>query len=76
MPDFEVSVSNDVGRSMEHVTATLARRYPEIQIVGRYLDERHADELWICRAPSVAHVERWATEQALHVTRIRRLTEP
>ena len=76
MPEFELSVSNDDGRSMEHVTATLARRFPEIHVVGRYRGEQQADELWLCRAPSVAHVERWVAEEALYVTRIRRLAEP
>ena len=50
--------------------------FPEIEIVGRYVSEQHEDELWICRAPSVAHLERWVAEEPLHVTRIRRLAEP
>lgn len=76
MPDYELSVPHDDRRSMEHVHAHLAKRFPEIEVVGRYVSEQHGDELWICRAPSVAHVERWIADEALHVTRIRRLTEP
>jgi hypothetical protein len=76
MPDFELWMQCDDRRSPEQMRARLALYFPEIEIVGRYLSEQHEDELWICRAPSVAHLERWVAEEPLRVTRIRRLAEP
>ena len=78
MPDFELTlttadVPDDVGKGA--ITA-LATRYPEVDVVGRYRSDATDHELWICRAPSVAHVERWVGESALRVIRIRRLAEP
>jgi hypothetical protein len=74
MPEFEMSLtpSDRAGDALDR----LGTRFPEIDVVGRYRSIDAADELWVCRAPSVTHVERWAAEAELHITGIRRLAEP
>jgi hypothetical protein len=74
MPEFELSVTPCDGDAAAF--DRLGPRYPEIDVVGRYRSTDTAVELWLCRAPSVAHVERWVDETDLRVIRIRRLAEP
>jgi hypothetical protein len=45
-----------------------ARRFPEVVVDDRYV--AHDDtprELWVCHAPSAAHLQRWATAAHLDV---------
>ena len=74
MPEYELSVTPRAGDAAAF--DQLGNRYPEIDVLGRYRDVATTAELWLCLAPSVAHVERWIDEADLHVTRIRRLAEP
>ena len=56
-----------------HVSSAIeltARRFPEVTVECRYVPH-HADgsQIWVCRAPSEAHVVRWADRARLAPSR-------
>lgn len=74
MAEFELSMMPS--DQDDTAVARLRTRYPEIDLIGRYVSTEGVGEMWLCRAPSVAHIARWTDEVGLHVTRIRRLADP
>jgi hypothetical protein len=74
--DFALALSSEHAVATTAATARLAQRFPEVEVVGQYRCDDTGDELWICRAPSIAHVERWVAETAVRITSISRMSEP
>ena len=71
MPRYELRVPPiapaDVGRAID----TIPRRFPEIEVIERRYDDTNQVDVWICRAPSVSHLERWASASALPLATLR-----
>ena len=46
----------------EQATATASLRFPEIAVEQRFSarDDNGGRDIWVCRAPSAAHLRRWA----------------
>jgi hypothetical protein len=66
---LELVPSADAGHAQLEAAVSLAtRRFPEVEVERRYVvrvdDPR---EVWVCRAPSEAHLTRWAAEAHLDV---------
>jgi hypothetical protein len=60
------------GTQLEAAVSLASSRFPEVVIERRYV-VRVADlrEVWVCRAPSQAHVTRWVAEARLDVPSVR-----
>ncbi len=57
-------------------SASARWRFPEIAVEHRYVThDRIGRELWVCRAPSAAHVERWAEAAPLELRSLRQIVE-
>ena len=68
MPRYEVRLTVASVTERSRAVDVLARRFPEIDVIEQHRDGVAREEVWICRAPSATHVERWATESALRFT--------
>jgi hypothetical protein len=65
MPRYEVRITIPWVTDRSRAVDVLARRFPEIDVIEQHQDRVAREEVWICRAPSATHVERWATESDL-----------
>jgi hypothetical protein len=77
---FETDASVRTGRDQ---VDTLAHRFPELELEHSYLvhDGGGSREVWVCRAPSEAHLRRWAIAADLMLRHVQRIdadtaTEP
>ena len=69
MPRYEVRLTVASVTERSRAVDVLARRFPEIDVIEQHRGRMPLDdEVWICRAPSVTHIERWATESELPFT--------
>lgn len=57
---FETPLTDD--DAGDRAARLAAQRFPEVALEHRYAvhDDGSHREVWVCRAPSVAHVRRWA----------------
>ena len=69
--DMEQTASRDPGGG-----ALIRRRFPEIAVEHRYLaHDLVGREMWVCRAPSVAHIERWAEAALFQLRSLQQIDE-
>lgn len=70
---FETPLLDDTAR--ERAGRVAAERFPEMEIEHTYVTERDdvSREVWVCRAPSASHVERWAAATQLPLGVVRRV---
>lgn len=63
------------GDDRARAAALAARRYPEIEVAETYVvaPEGEAAVIWICRAPNVTHLRRWAAAAGLSIEPLRRI---
>ena len=75
MPRYLVQTDEVTGSGLNGAERLAARRFPEISIEHRYVsdDGTTAREVWICRAPSEAHLGRWAESAHLSITSMCRI---
>ena len=75
MPRYLVETSVVGGSHLDHAEGLLAHRFPEISVERRFLtdDDTTTRAIWVCRAPSDAHVVRWAASAELSITSMRRI---
>jgi hypothetical protein len=61
--------------TVDAVLKLVAHRFPEIAVEVRYTAHDHVDarEFWVCRAPSVAHLDRWTAAADLPVESVHRI---
>jgi hypothetical protein len=50
-----------------------AHRFPEVALEQHFTDHAGTTDMWVCRAPSCTHVQRWADAAGLQVQAIRRV---
>jgi hypothetical protein len=69
--DMERTATPDPG-----ATAVISRRFPEIAVEHRYTaHDLVGRELWVCRAPSAAHLERWAEASPFELRSLQQIYE-
>jgi hypothetical protein len=62
VPRYLLETATTSAEDRKRAGATAAQRFPEVAI-ERYLsasDPADGRDLWVCRAPSAAHLRRWA----------------
>lgn len=64
MSRFEVHVSWPPAEGRADAIQTLARRYPEVEVI-EVAPLSDGAERWTCNAPSITHLLRWAREQGV-----------
>lgn len=72
---FETEGASEPQRSSgPHLAAW---RFPEVAVEHRYAAHGvpHGKELWVCRAPSEAHVHRWAAASDLELAALRHVDD-
>ncbi|MEO6571528.1 MAG: hypothetical protein ABIO83_08265 [Ilumatobacteraceae bacterium] len=62
MSRFEVHVCWGSTQARSDAIGTLARRYPEVEVLDVELRDDGA-ERWTCGAPNITHLHRWIREQ-------------
>ena len=60
-----------IGRAIELASV----RFPELALTHRFALRETDTEVWLCSAPSAAHVERWSEESRLVIGPVRRIDE-
>ena len=62
MPRYLVETETAGTLQLTRATRLAAQRFPEIAVEHHYTayDEASTRDLWVCRAPSRTHLERWA----------------
>jgi hypothetical protein len=62
VPRYLVETAAATADDRDRATATAARRFPEVGIERVFSAHDGADsrDIWVCRAPSPAHLRRWA----------------
>jgi len=62
MPRYLLETSATTGPDRDRASAAAAHRFPEVAIEHRFTaqDDSSSRDIWVCRAPSEAHVRRWA----------------
>jgi hypothetical protein len=60
---------------LDEAERLVAHRFPEIAVERRYVtdDGITARAVWVCRAPSEAHLGRWAASAELSITSMCRI---
>ncbi|MPY93055.1 MAG: hypothetical protein GEV08_08315 [Acidimicrobiia bacterium] len=68
MPQFLFETGPTGGPHLDDAGGLAARRFPEVVVEHRYAvhDDGRRD-VWVCRAPSKAHIERWAAAARLEL---------
>ena len=69
---FETGPTSD--SEVERALALVSHRFPEISVERLYTS--HADRgtaVWVCRAPNVAHMQRWAEAGRLRLSHLRQV---
>ncbi len=66
MPHFLVETTTTSRTGLLGAVRMAAERYPEIAIEDRFVaHDGPAREVWVCRAPSSTHLQRWAAAAGL-----------
>jgi hypothetical protein len=75
MPRYLLETDLVAGGHVEGAEGLTVRRFPEIAVERRYStqDRTGARAIWVCRAPSEAHIGRWAAALHLSVASVRRV---
>jgi hypothetical protein len=75
MPRYLLETRAESGSRLEGAERLAAQRFPEISFERHYVtdDGSTARAIWVCRAPSVAHLGRWAETAELAVTSMCRI---
>lgn len=69
--DMDVTGEPDGGER-----ARTSRRFPEIVVEHRFVEhDRTGHEVWVFRAPSAAHVERWASATCSALRSLKQIEE-
>jgi hypothetical protein len=65
MPRYELRTAPIGPAQARRVIDIIPRCFPEIEVIERRYDDTNQLDVWICRAPSIGHLERWASASAL-----------
>jgi hypothetical protein len=65
MPRYRLRTSSITGSARQRAVEIAARRFPEIEIEEPGADDDRDD--WVCRAPSIDHIRRWARAAELEL---------
>lgn len=71
MPLYLIDVGPAPADAQDDAVRLAAKRFPEIAIEQRYFEHDGVRDLWVCRAPSAIHLERWTAAVGLPVHAIR-----
>jgi hypothetical protein len=79
MPRYSLRTATISAVARRRAVEIAARRFPEIAVEAD--DEVSGDRtpdhlLWVCRAPSPAHVRRWAAAAGLHLVDVQPIAPP
>jgi hypothetical protein len=69
---FETGPTGD--SEVEQALALVSRRFPEIVVERLYTSHSGCGaDVWVCRAPNVAHMQRWAEAGRLRLSHLRQV---
>jgi hypothetical protein len=74
--ETDITAASTVETELAGAERLAAHRFPEVAVERRYVTEdgTTARAVWVCRAPSEAHLGRWAESAELNVTSVGRIT--
>jgi hypothetical protein len=77
MPRFLVETEPQAAPTSDTADLIWTQRFPEVVLEHRYAayDETTSREVWLCRAPSGAHVHRWAVAIALRLVALQHVAD-
>ena len=61
MPRFLLETDAVATPQIDAAVRLAAERFPEIAVEDLATDDNGTTSLWVCRAPSKTHVDRWAS---------------
>lgn len=75
MPRYLFDLATSDRETRERATRLATQRFPELEIEHSYVlhDEHGNREVWVCRAPSEAHLHRWATAADITLGTVQRV---
>jgi hypothetical protein len=70
MPRYLIESGSQPRAHVGEAIELAAQRFPEIAVEQCYAERDASDArlFWVCRAPSVAHIDRWAVAAQLRLT--------
>jgi hypothetical protein len=78
MPRYRVEMDPGAADRLDGAGRMAAHRFPEIAVEHRCTPNRAPGDrcVWLCRAPSEAHIDRWAAALQLRLASVRRIDPP
>jgi|SRR5215212_6670344 hypothetical protein len=77
MPRFLVETEPQAAPGSHTADRIWRQRFPEVVVEHRYAahDEAISREVWLCRAPSSAHIRRWAVATSLPLVALQHVSD-
>ena len=72
MPHYLLETGATSEAHLDRALSLIGPRFPEVVVEQRYTArEIDRNEMWACRAPNAAHIQRWAAAAQLEVRSLR-----